>query len=163
LRDCLDEANIERMTGPVTLRRYPDGDMTGEGRTNTGTDAFPEDLRSFVDRERWTYAKTMPEWPHEYLVRERVDPDLFEATVKHIRANGYEGRFYQKKITYYEEAGLVYWTMGAPLEETVIINRCRKGDTFESRSENGTLPPDRFVRPSDGPDLVEKPRGGGEG
>ena len=101
---------------------------------------FPEDLRRFVDEERWTYAKTMPDWPHEYLVRERVDRDLFEGTVKHIRANGYEGRFYQKKITYYEEAGLVYWTMGAPLEETTIINRCRKEDSFESRSKNGTLP-----------------------
>ena len=115
---------------------------------NTGTNTFPEDLRSFVNNERWTYAKTMPEWPHEYLVRGRVDPGLFERTVTHIRANGYEGRFYQKTITYYEEAGLVYWTMGAPLEETVIINRCRKEDTFESRSKNGTLPPDRFVRPS---------------
>jgi len=34
----------------------------------------------------------------------------------------------------------VYWTMGAPLEETTIINRCRKEDSFESRSKNGTLP-----------------------
>ncbi len=107
---------------------------------NEGADPFLEDLRRFVNDERWTYAKTMPEWPHEYLVRERVDRDLFERTVKHIRSNGYEGRFYQKKITYYEEAGLVYWTMGAPLEETTIINRCRKEDSFESRSKNGTLP-----------------------
>ena len=34
----------------------------------------------------------------------------------------------------------MYWTMGAPLEETTIINRCRKEDSFESRSMNGTLP-----------------------
>ncbi len=101
---------------------------------------FPEDLRSFVDHEQWTYAKTMPEWPHEYLVRGRVDPDLFERTVMHIRANGYEGHFYRKKITYYEEAGLMYWTMGAPLGETTIINRCRREDSFEARSRSGTLP-----------------------
>ena len=31
----------------------------------------------------------MPEWPHEYLVRERVDEQLFERTVEHIRSNGY--------------------------------------------------------------------------
>ena len=105
----------------------------------------------------------MPEWPHEYLVREPVDPGLFERTVTHIPTNGYEGRFYQKEIMYYEEAGLVHWTMGAPLEETVIINRCRKEDTFESRSKNGTLPRDWFVRPSGGVDPVEKPHGGGEG
>ncbi len=107
---------------------------------NGGADPFPEDLRRFVNDERWTYAKTMPDWPHEYLVRERVDEELFERVVKHIRSNGYEGRFYQKKITYYEEAGLVYWTMGASLNETIIINRCRKEASFEYRSKNGTLP-----------------------
>jgi len=29
--------------------------------------------------------------------------------------------------------------MGAPLEETTIINRCRKEDTYEYRLLNGTL------------------------
>lgn len=95
---------------------------------------LPEDLRRFINDERWTFAKTMPDWPHEYLVRERVDRRLFERVVKHIRSNGYESHFYQKKITYYEEDGLVYWTMGAPVEETIIINRCRKEDSFEARS-----------------------------
>ena len=107
---------------------------------NVGADSFPEDLRRFVNEERWTYAKTMPDWPHEYLVRERVAQELFKRLVRHIRANGYDGRFYQKKITYYEEGGLVYWTMGAPLDETTIINRCRKEDSFEYQSTNGTLP-----------------------
>ena len=101
---------------------------------------FPEELRRFVNSERWTFAKTMPEWPHEYLVRGRVAERLFERMVKHIRSNGYEGRFYQKKITYYEEAGLVYWTMGAPLNETTIINRCRNEASFEYRLKNGKLP-----------------------
>lgn len=101
---------------------------------------LPEDLKRFVNDERWTYAKTMPTWPHEYLVRDRVDKELFERMVMHIRSNGYEGRFYQMKITYYEEDGLVYWTMGEPLEETIIINRCRKENTFEHRSANGNLP-----------------------
>ena len=101
---------------------------------------FPEDLRRFVDDERWTYAKTMPEWPHEYLVQGRVDADLLKRLVIHIRANGYQGRFYQRTITYYDEGGLVYWTMGAPIEETTLVNRCRKEDTFESRSKNGALP-----------------------
>ena len=39
-----------------------------------------------------------------------------------------------------DEAGLVYWTMGSPLDETTIINRCRKEDSFEYRSRNGALP-----------------------
>jgi hypothetical protein len=107
---------------------------------NRTAEMFSADLRRFVDAERWTSAKTMSAWPHEYLVRERVDAGLFEQVVKHIRANGYEGHFYSRKITYYEEEGLLYWTMGAPLEETIIINRCRKEDSFEVRSANGTLP-----------------------
>jgi hypothetical protein len=41
---------------------------------------------------------------------------------------------------YFEEAGLVYWTMGAPVEETTIINRCRREDTYEQREAAGTLP-----------------------
>ena len=101
---------------------------------------FPEELRRFANEEQWTYAKTMPNWPHEYLVRERVDDELFVRMVKHIRSNGYEGHFYQMKITYYDEDGLVYWTMGSPLDDTIIINRCRKEDSFEVRSANGTLP-----------------------
>ena len=51
--------------------------------------SFPPELRDFVDQETWIFAKTMPEWPHEYLVRERVDEDLFVQLVEHIRGQGY--------------------------------------------------------------------------
>jgi len=101
---------------------------------------FPADLRTFVDEQLWTFAKTMPEWPHEYIVRDQVDEELFECLVVHIRSHGYEGRFYEKAITYYEEAGLVYWTVGAPLSETTIVNRCRSEETYEHRLARGTLP-----------------------
>ena len=107
---------------------------------------FPAELLTFVNAQTWTFAKTMPEWPHEYIVRDRVDEKLFVRLVEHIRAHGYEGRFYQRAIIYYEEAGLVYWTMGAPLDETIIINRCRKEDTYEERLRRGTLPESR-VKP----------------
>ena len=86
------------------------------------------------------YAKTMPKWPHEYIVRDRVDENLFVNLVKHIRSNGYVGKFYSKEITYYDEDGFTYWTMGAPIEETTIINRCLKENTYESRLANGSLP-----------------------
>lgn len=101
---------------------------------------LPDHLRAFVDRERWTFAKTMPKWPHEYLVRDRVDEQLFLDLVCHIRANGRSGRFYEKVLVYYEEDGQVYWTMGAPIDETTIVNRCRSEDTYEQRLASGTLP-----------------------
>jgi len=102
--------------------------------------SFPQELRDFVGRETWTYAKTMSKWPHEYLVRERVDEKLFVELVEHIRAHGYEGSFYRRKIVYYDEDGLTYWTMGEPAEETIIINRCSKENTYEYRLLHGTLP-----------------------
>ncbi len=105
--------------------------------------SLPVALRDFVDAAEWTFAKTMPEWPHEYIVRERVDKKLFEALVCHIREHGCEGKFYQKTITYYDDRGMVYWTMGAALGETTIINRCRKEDSYESRRLKGTLPESR--------------------
>ena len=110
-------------------------DLMNDTATN-----LPDQLSRFVNDSQWTFAKTMPTWPHEYLVRGRVDPALFEALVTHIRAQGYEGRFYHRAITYYEKDGLVYWTMGAPIAETTIINRCKAEDTFEARSKAGTLP-----------------------
>lgn len=102
---------------------------------------FPDTLRTFVTGQRWTFAKTYAEtWPHEYIVRDRVDEVLFVLLVQHIRHHGYEGRFYKKTIPYFEEDGMVYWTMGSPIEITTIVNRCRKEQTYESRLKNGTLP-----------------------
>ena len=97
-------------------------------------------LTEFVNNEKWTYAKTMPEWPHEYIVRERVDEQLFVETVLHIRKFGYEGKFYSRTIIYFDQDGFTYWTMGAPVEETIIINRTQTENSYEQRLKNGTLP-----------------------
>lgn len=102
---------------------------------------FPANLKAFVTEQKWTFAKTYAStWPHDYIVRDRVDETLFIQLVQHIRSYGYEGRFYDKPITYYDEDGMVYWTMGFPIEETIIVNRCKKEQTYEYRLKNGTLP-----------------------
>lgn len=107
---------------------------------NDNTNPFPEKLRAFVGEQKWTFAKTMPQWPHEYIVRGRVDQNLFEQLVIHIRMNGIEGAFYQETFIYFEEDGMLYWTMGAPIAETTIINKCRKESSYEYRLKSGTLP-----------------------
>jgi hypothetical protein len=43
-------------------------------------------------------------------------------------------------ITYFDEGGMIYWTMGAPIAETTIINRCKKEHSYEYRRLNNTLP-----------------------
>jgi len=101
---------------------------------------FPKEIEDFVESVEWTFAKTMPEWPHEYIVRRNVDEKIFLNLVYFIRHHGYEALFYDTTQIYFEENGLVYWTMGAPLEETIIINRCEKKNTYEERLKRGTLP-----------------------
>jgi hypothetical protein len=110
---------------------------------------LPGDLREFVDTSTWTHARTMPEWPHEYIVREHVDAVLFERLVRYIRASGYQGAFYSKPIVYMDDGGLVYWTMGAPLEKTTIVNRCQAEDSYQYRLAHGTLPPVGPIAPTE--------------
>ena len=107
------------------------------------SDSVPlsDDLRQFVASCEWTFAKTYADtWPHDYIVRDRVDGERFVQLVRHIRAHGFEGRFYSQRYTYFAEDGMLYWTMEAPVEKTVIINRCREEESYESRLKNGTLP-----------------------
>jgi hypothetical protein len=102
---------------------------------------FPENIKHLIEATDWTFAKTYAEtWPHEYILRKNVNDHLFVEFVEHIRKHGYEDWFYKKPITYFEEDGLVYWTMGAPLAETIIINRAMKESTYSERLKNGTLP-----------------------
>ena len=103
---------------------------------------LPDALQEFIASSKWTFAKTMPEWPHEYLFRDWVERQLFETLVRHIRQHGFQGRFYQCVLTYFAEDGFLYWTMGAPVEETTIINRCKEEGSYENRLRNGTLPRD---------------------
>lgn len=98
------------------------------------------DLSDFIAQCQWTFAKTMPLWPHEYIVREYVDEALFVKLVQHIRQFGYEGKFYKMPITYFDQEGMTYWTMGAPIEETIIVNRCLKENTYEVKLKEGRLP-----------------------
>lgn len=110
---------------------------------------WPKDLRTFLFGVDWVFARTYAKtWPHEYIVKDRVDTAMFEKVVNHIREHGYAGRFYRRTITYFEEDVLVYWTMVPPedhpgwypVEKETIVNRCPKESTYEYRLAHGTLP-----------------------
>ena len=46
-----------------------------EGKASPG-DRFDgmtsEEFAEFIEAHNWVFARTMPQWPHEYLVRKRV-------------------------------------------------------------------------------------------
>lgn len=81
------------------------------------------DINSFIASSRWIFAKTMPQWPHWYVLKKEVDPKVFEDFVMYIRKYGREGFFYKKRLIYLHIDGYKYWSMGAPLGDTILINR----------------------------------------
>lgn len=75
----------------------------------------------------------MPQWPHEYTLR-RWRSDLegeFEAMVALIHEKGdvkpwpKDAAVPRYHHAYLELDGWQYWTMGEPIDETIVINRCR--------------------------------------
>ena len=85
-----------------------------------------EELLAFVQAAGWKFAKSMPQTPHEYtLRREAKDEDLLERVVIHIRQVGYHKKWGKATYSYLDIDGWEYWTIGVPLEATIIINRAR--------------------------------------
>ena len=65
-----------------------------------------DELRSFVQESKWTFAKTMPQTPHEYtLRRDAKDEALFERVVNHIRQVGYQQKWGKTTYTYLDIDG----------------------------------------------------------
>lgn len=78
-------------------------------------------LKEFIKDSNWIFAKTYAAtWPHEYIVQEKVNNDLFLALAQHIDTFGYESLFNKIKYMYYDYDGHSYWHMEN------IINRCIK-------------------------------------
>ncbi len=93
-----------------------------------------DDFVAFIPSVHWRFAKTMPHTPHEHTLRKQAQElgleSHFESAVRFIRDNGYRQRYESKVYTYYDvadEEGVTwqYWTMGAPYERTILINRAR--------------------------------------
>ena len=93
--------------------------------------------RALLKKQHYKFAKTMPQNPHAYTLRKNwEDGELFEAVVQFIRDNGQKefwgwGRARRPYMYYYFD-GYKYWTMGAPLHETILINRA-KDESDEDR------------------------------
>ncbi len=110
---------------------------------------WPNDIQQFLESTEWTFAKTYAKnWPHHYIVKDRVNPELFLKTVLHIRQLGKPAPFYQNTYLYFEQDRMVYWTMVPPQNDPAwypadqenIINKCPIENTYEYRFKNGTLP-----------------------
>ena len=86
----------------------------------------------FIAKAKWTFAKTMPKWPHEYTVRYQNNPSEFEGFVRYIKHAGvYCKKTYWTRI-YLDIGEWYYWTMESTVERTRIINRARCDEALDS-------------------------------
>ncbi len=75
-------------------------------------------------RHKWIFAKTMPQCPHWYTLRKHWTGDIdFEDVVQYIRIHGYKEKFGKYWYTRLDINDMKYWSMGAPLPITILINR----------------------------------------
>lgn len=69
-------------------------------------------FKNFLSGEKWTFAKTMPEIPHHYIVKEKLskeDQKLYDEFYYYVKKNGYSEEFYGKEYRYYDLDGYKYW------------------------------------------------------
>lgn len=95
------------------------------------------ELKEFIESQNWIFAKTYAKtWPHEYIVQEKVDNNLFLKLADHIDTYGYKNYFYKMEQIYFDYNGYTYWHMDN------IINRCDEQETYFRRKQAGRLPKD---------------------
>jgi hypothetical protein len=72
----------------------------------------------------FTFAKTMPESPHEWTQKKDwYSAQVFEEVVRYIRKYGVKEKFNGKTYIYFYGNNYKYWTLGNPIKKTTIINR----------------------------------------
>ena len=85
-----------------------------------------DEFIAIIDSFSFVFAKTMPQSPHWYSVRKNENADVnFNKVVQFIRDNGYVTQFKGRDYTCFNYNGFQYWTMGAPVHETTILNRAK--------------------------------------
>jgi len=96
-------------------------------------------MRQFIAARFWKFAKTYAKTaPHEYHVRHFRPGDAdFERFVGIIREHGYDRQFWGRTYRTFDLDGQQYWTMGAPVAETMIINRAPVGAAASVEREKG--------------------------
>ena len=132
------ETDLFPAAAPQTSQRRASGQATGQDRGNTPPAAplkHPEwpvltegELQDFIQHHHWKEASSAKykSAPHSYTLRERCRDDReFDRVVMHIRNFGFQKSFGRTIYTYLQIGEWFYWTMGWPVNETILINRAR--------------------------------------
>jgi hypothetical protein len=82
------------------------------------------DIRKYIESVRWRESQDKS---HSYTLHEWAPTmdRLFYSFANFIREHGYAAWYWGKQYTCFDVDGDRYWTMGAPLEDTILINRAK--------------------------------------
>ena len=94
-----------------------------------------QEIEDWCRAQRWRFAKSAPDNPHFYVLKRETDPIMFERIVLHIREYGYQYRWGRGEFTQYRADEHDMWTMGNPLETTILVNRKHETQTAKDEAE----------------------------
>ena len=87
-----------------------------------------EKYQVWLNSQEWIFAKTYAKTcPHEYIVKYKTeDKEMFIEFITFIRNEGYAEKWKDGVIRkYYNIGGFKYWTMGDPINDTIVLNRVK--------------------------------------
>ena len=99
-------------------------------------------FKDFVDKQKWTFAKTYAKKaPHYWIVRNRINgsDEEFMWAANFIMRHGCTMHFYSHPNKYVYFEGWWYWVMkDSDDDPTMIINRCWADDYYVSTKWKGS-------------------------
>ena len=99
-----------------------------EPELRVGDSSDPEQdlarVRKFINTHEWHFAKSMPDLPHWYCLREdKQDFEEFLWFARYLKAHSEPGMFFGKIYHYFYLDGYKYWSMDDRPEDCGLINR----------------------------------------
>ncbi|MCL2166636.1 MAG: hypothetical protein FWH49_05025 [Clostridiales bacterium] len=126
--DCLDEylEYMKNITEFTKARNARITTFTEQINRILTSDEFSTAAAIF----EWTFAKTMPQCPHEYIVRGKTaDDNTYIAMFRTIEAHGVWGIWKNTRHQYLHPGdGHYYWKMTDDISESIIINRATEAN-----------------------------------
>jgi hypothetical protein len=103
---------------------------------------IPTSIRAVIDSLSFRVAKTMPEIPHEYVVRSPDNEAAYVALFSAIMEHGVYERWAGRAKRYlYPRDGWKYWAMTTELPKSQVINRMKIEDDLERLRCEGQIAP----------------------
>jgi len=93
-------------------------------------------IEDFINRNEWTFTKTMPKIPHYYVVRDDLtteDKKTFDYFQEIKLKRGYTAKFYSKEYTYINIGNYKYWI----IENISNREKIKERTDLDKKAEKG--------------------------